>query len=397
MLTKRSVYLDHSATTPTDPRVVEVMLPYFSTDYGNSASAHSFGRKAEDAVETARETIARILNCSAHEIVFTSGASESNNLALRGAAWKSRHTGQGNHFITTAVEHSAVINTIEQLTNVMGFESSYLPVDSQCTINPTDFDGLYRPTTAIVSAMFVNNEVGTIQPIVALAEHAKAHHVLVHTDAVQAAGQLSLNVQELGVDLMSLSAHKFYGPKGIGLLYIRKGIDLITSQTGGSHEEGRRAGTLNTPGIVGMAKALDLADQEREERVQHFTTLRNQLIDGVLSRVPDVVLTGHPTNRLPSHASFLVDGVDGNSLVTHLDMRGVAASSASACKTGNPEPSSVLLAMGYSPKEALGSLRLTVGLQTSPEDIDYTVDALENVVTKLRKLNVAFQLTGINR
>ena len=391
MLTKRRVYLDHSATTPTDPRVVEAMLPYFTADYGNSASAHSFGRKAEDAVETSRETIGRILNCSAHEIIFTSGASESNNLALRGAAWKSRHMGQGNHLITTTVEHSAVINTVDQLTNVMGFENSYLPVDAQGTINPADFDDWVRPTTALISAMLVNNEVGTIQPIADLAARAKAKHVLIHTDAVQAAGQLSLDVRQLGVDMLSLSAHKFYGPKGVGLLYIRKGVDLMTGQTGGSHEEGRRAGTLNTPGIVGMAKALELAYQERDARLAQFIALRDQLIDGVLNRVPDVTLTGHPTNRLPSHASFLIDGVDGNSLVTHLDMRGVAASSASACKTGNPEPSSVLLAMGYSPKEALGSLRLTVGLQTSPEDIDYTVDVLVDVVAKLRKLNAAFQ------
>ncbi|MBI1280045.1 MAG: aminotransferase class V-fold PLP-dependent enzyme [Anaerolineaceae bacterium] len=392
MLTKRSVYLDHSATTPTDPRVVEAMLPFFTADYGNSASAHSYGRKAEDAVETARETIAKVMNCSPREIIFTSGASESNNLAIRGAAWKA---GQGSHLITTAVEHSAVINTVNQLTDVMGFESSYLPVDSQGSINPSDFEELYRLATAIVSAMLVNNEVGTVQPIADLADYAKAKRVYVHTDAVQAAGQLSLDVHQLGVDMMSLSAHKFYGPKGVGLLYLRKGIDLYPSQTGGSHEEGRRAGTLNTPGIVGMAKALELAYQEREMRINHFRALRDQLIDGVLSRIPDVVLTGHPTNRLPSHASFLIDGLDGNSLITHLDLRGVAASSASACKTGNPEPSSVLLAMGYSPKEALGSLRLTVGLQTSPEDIDYTVDILGDVVARLRKLNAAFQLTSM--
>ncbi len=392
MLTKRSVYLDHSATTPTDPRVVDAMLPYLSTDYGNSASAHAFGRKAEDVVETSRETIARILNCDPHELIFTSGGSESDNLALRGAAWKSRQAGQGNHIITTTIEHSAVINTVEQLSEVMGFEHSFLPVDSQGVINPSDFEELYRPTTTVVSAMLVNNEVGTIQPIPVLAARAKSHRVIMHTDAVQAAGQLSLDVRHLGMDLLSLSAHKFYGPKGVGLLYVRKGIELIPSQTGGSHEEGRRAGTLNTSGIVGMAKALELAYQEIDYRVQHFIARRNQLIEGILNRVPDVVLTGHPTNRLPSHASFLLDGLDGNSLVTHLDMRGVAASSASACKTGNPEPSSVLLAMGFSPKEALGSLRLTVGLTTSAEDIDYTVNVLGDVVTKLRKLNATFQL-----
>lgn len=395
MLTKRLVYLDHSATTPTDPRVVDAMLPYMTSIYGNSASAHAFGRQAEDAVETARETIARILNCNPHEIIFTSGASESNNLALRGAAWAKRQSGQGNHLVTTPIEHSAVINTIEQLTDVMGFEHSYLSVDAQGVIAPSDFDALYRPSTTVVSAMLVNNEVGTIQPISELSGRVKSRNVLMHTDAVQAAGQLPLDVRQLNVDMLSLSAHKFYGPKGVGLLYIRKGVELIPSQTGGSHEEGRRAGTLNTPGIVGMAKALELAYQERDTRVQHFIALRDQLIDGVLNRVPDAILTGHPTNRLPSHASFLFDGLDGNQLVTHLDLRGIAASSASACKTGNPEPSSVLLVMGLSPKEALGSLRLTVGLQTTAEDIAYTVDVLVDVVARLRKLNSTFQLVGI--
>ncbi len=387
MLSRRTIYLDHSATTPTDPRVLDAMLPYFTATYGNSASAHTFGRSAEDAVETARETIARILNCDSREIVFTSGASESNNLALRGAAWKARQAGQGNHLITTTIEHTAVIKTIEQMTDVMGFEHSLLPVDAQAVINPQDIDELSRPTTTVLSAMLVNNEVGSIQPIAALVERAKSRNILTHTDATQAAGQLSLDIRQLGVDMLSLSAHKFYGPKGVGLLYVRKGIDLISAQTGGSHEDGRRAGTLNTPGIVGMAKALELAYEERDQRVRHFIALRDQLIDGILTRIPDVSLTGHPTNRLPSHASFVFDGLDGNSLVTHLDMRGIAASSASACKTGNPEPSSVLLAMGFTPKEALGSLRLTVGLQSSAEDIAYTVDVLSDVVTKLRKLN----------
>ncbi len=395
MLTKRLVYLDHSATTPTDPRVVDAMLPYMTSVYGNSASAHAFGRQAEDAVETARETIARNLNCNPHEIIFTSGASESNNLALRGAAWASRQSRQGNHLITTSIEHSAVINTVEQLTNIMGFEHSYLSVDAQGTLNLSDFDSLYRPITSIVSAMLVNNEVGTLQPISELSARVKSRNVLVHTDAVQAAGQLLIDICQLNVDMLSLSAHKFYGPKGVGLLYLRKGVELVPSQTGGSHEEGRRAGTLNTPGIVGMAKALELAYQERDARVAHFTMLRDQLIDGVLTHVPDAILTGHPANRLPSHSSFLFDGLDGNQLVTHLDLRGIAVSSASACKTGNPEPSSVLLAMGYSPKEALGSLRLTVGLQTTPEDIDYTVDSLVDVVAKLRKLNATFHFTKV--
>lgn len=387
MLTKRIVYLDHSATTPTDPRVVEAMLPYFSSVYGNSSSAHAFGRAAEDAVETARETIARLLNATPHEIIFTSGGSESDNLALRGVLWGHLEAGDPAHLITTTVEHTAITKTAEQLRNVMGFDYSLLPVNSRGSISPEDFNTHYRASTRLLSVMLVNNEVGTIQPLADVAARAKQSGILVHTDAVQAAGQLSLNVQQLGVDMLSLSAHKFYGPKGVGLLYVRKGVNLVSSQTGGSHEENRRAGTLNTPGIIGLATALQLAYDEREQRISHFTALRDQLIDGVLTRISDVQLTGDPHNRLPSNASFLFAGLDGNSLVSHLDLRGVAASSASACKTGNPEPSSVLLAMGFSPKEALGSLRLTVGLQTSADDIAYTVNTLGDVVEKLRKLN----------
>lgn len=387
MLTKRIVYLDHSATTPTDPRVVEAMLPYFSSVYGNSSSAHSFGRTAEDAVETARETIARLLNTTPHEIIFTSGGSESDNLALRGVLWSHLEAGDPAHLITTTIEHTAITKTAEQLRNGMGFDYSLLPVDARGSISPEDFNTHYRTSTRLLSVMLVNNEVGTIQPLADIAAKAKQVGVLVHTDAVQAAGQVSLDVQQLGVDMLSLSAHKFYGPKGVGLLYVRKGVNLVSSQTGGSHEENRRAGTLNTPGIIGMATALQLAHDEREQRVRHFTSLRDQLVDSVLTRISDVQLTGDPHNRLPSNASFLFAGLDGNSLVSHLDLRGVAASSASACKTGNPEPSSVLLAMGFSPKEALGSLRLTVGLQTTADDIAYTVNTLVDVVEKLRKLN----------
>lgn len=387
MLTKHTVYLDHSATTPTDPRVVEAMLPYFSTIYGNTASSHTFGRRAEDAIESARETIAQVINASTSEIIFTSGGSESDNLALRGMLSKHSKDDVVPHFITTPVEHTAILKTADQLHNVLGIDYSLLPVDSLGKINPLDFSAIRRSSTRLVSVMLVNNEVGTIQPVADIARLAKQTSVRVHSDVVQAVGQLPLNVDDLGVDMLSMSAHKFYGPKGVGLLYVRKGIDLTAAQTGGSHEDNRRAGTLNTPAIVGMAVALDLAYQERETRIHHFTTLRDQLIGGVLSRISDVQLTGDPVNRLPSNASFLFSGLDGNLLVNHLDMRGIAASSASACKTGNPEPSSVLLAMGYAPKDALGSLRLTVGLQTSPQDIDYTVEVLADVVARLRKMN----------
>jgi cysteine desulfurase len=387
---RRNVYMDHAATTPTDPRVVEAMMPYFTEVYGNPMSAHSFGRKAEVAVETARETVARLLNCNASEIVFTSGGTESDNLALRGASWLARERSLGRHLITTPIEHEAVGKTVRQLAETMGFSRSILPVDRFAGVSPEHFDEVCLPSTILASIMVANNEVGTIQPVTELASLACRRNILFHTDAVQAAGQLSLDVQSLGVDMLTLSAHKFYGPKGVGALYIRNGVELLPSQSGGGHEENRRAGTQNTPLIVGLARALELAYEDFDERTAHYQAMRDQLIDGVLNRVPGVRLTGHPTQRLPSHASFTIEAVDSSTLIMHLDMRGIAASSGSACKTGNPEPSEVLLAMGYSPKEALGSLRLTVGRQTTPEDVEYTVDTLAETVEKLRKLNREF-------
>jgi cysteine desulfurase len=389
---QRHIYLDHSASTPTDPRVVEAMLPYFTEGYGNSSAMHSFGRKAEQAIENAREIIARILNCDASEVVFTSGGSESDNFAIRGAAWAGRKLRGARHLITTPVEHEAIHNTVQQLVDDMDFEVTILPVDHTGGVNVDDFATALRDDTAIASVIYANNEVGTIAPIPQLAALAHERRVLFHTDAVQAAGQLSLNVQALSVDLMSLSAHKFYGPKGVGALYIRKGTELLSSQTGGSHESGRRAGTHNTPGIVGMATALELAYAEQDERISHFLQMRDTLIDGILSRVPDAELTGHAEHRLPSHASFVFAGIDSAKLLIHLDTKGIAASAGSACKTGNPEPSGVLLAMGYTPELATGSLRLTVGRQTTAEDVEYTVETVTTTIEKLRKLNRAFAL-----
>ncbi len=382
--TTRSIYLDHSATTPTDARVLEAMLPYFSEVYGNGSASHSFGRKAEQAIEDARASIARVLHCGADEIVFTSGGTEADNLALRGAAWALRE--RGSHLITSAVEHDAVANTVAQLADVMGFSRTLLPVDSNGQVNVEDFAAAIQAHTTVASVIYANNEVGTLEPIAQLSALARERGVIFHTDAVQAAGQLSLDVQALGVDLMSISAHKFYGPKGVGALFVRDGIDLVASQSGGSHENYRRSGTYNTPGIVGMATALELAYRELDARTAHFRARRDQLIDGVLSRVPGAILTGHPEKRLPSHASFVLDGIDGNTLLMHLDMKGIAASSASACKTGNPEPSEVLLAMGYARKLALSSLRMTVGLQTTEADIEFAVETLAQTVEKLRKL-----------
>jgi cysteine desulfurase len=366
--------------------VVEAMMPYFTEVYGNASSIHSFGRKAEQAIEDARETVARVLNCQPSEIVFTSGGSESDNLAVRGAAWAARQQGRGLHLITTPIEHNAVVKTVDQMAKVMGFEQTILPLDRTGIVDIEDFANACHEGTTTVSIMYANNEVGTIEPIPQLAAVARERGILFHTDAVQAGGQLTLDVQDLGVDMLSISAHKFYGPKGVGALYVRDGIELVPSQSGGSHEDGRRAGTHNTPFIVGLAKALELSYSELDKHNIHYQTMRDQLIDGVLNRVSNARLTGHPEQRLPSHASFVFDGIDGNKLLMHLDLNGVAASSGSACKTGNPEPSGVLLAMGYTREQALGSLRLTVGRQTTADDIDYTVDVLVQTLEKMYRI-----------
>ena len=380
------IYLDHAASTPVDPRVVEAMTPYFSEVYGNPSSVHTFGRRAEDAIEQARNDIAEMLNCKPNEVVFTSCGSESDNLALRGTAWLAQKQGKQVHIITTPVEHHAVSKTAEQLANVSGAEVTVLPVDKYGMVNPQDVKKALRPETTLVSVLYANNEVGTLQPLKEIAHLTHESGALFHSDAVQAAGQLRLDVQELDVDMMALSAHKFYGPKGVGVLYVREGIDLIPSQSGGSHERGRRAGTSNVPYIVGMAKALQIAEQGRKEHTRHYAKLRDAFIEGVLSQIDNVELTGHPENRLPNNASFAFQNVDGNALLMHLDMAGIAASSGSACKTGDPEPSDVLTAMGYEREWALGGLRLTVGRNTTQEHVERVLDVLPEQVAKLREL-----------
>ncbi|MEL6307751.1 MAG: cysteine desulfurase family protein, partial [Chloroflexota bacterium] len=383
------VYLDYSATTPTDPRVVEAMMPYFTEFFGNASSAHSFGRKAEDAIEDARRKIAKCLNCKATEIVFTSGGSESDNLAVRGAAWTMQQAGKGNHLLTTPIEHSAVGKTMAQLAEHMGFEMTYVAVDKMGMVHPDAFRDAITDQTSVASIIYANNEVGTVQPLAELGAIARENGILFHTDAVQGAGQLSLDVQALNVDLMSISGHKFYGPKGVGALYVREGIELVPSQSGGSHERGRRAGTHNTPFIVGMAKALELAYEEHDERLAHVTKLRKMLTEGVLAKVPQAETTGHPEQRLPSHASFVFDGLDANKLIMHMDLKGVAASSASACKTGNPEPSGILMALGYETSKAAGSLRCTVSHHTTEDDIAYAIDVIADSAESLYKLQKA--------
>lgn len=382
----RYVYLDYSASTPVDERVLDAMRPYFDESYGNTSSIHRFGQDAESAVEHAREVVARVWNCRPSEVVFTSGGSESDNLAIRGAGWMARSAGRGSHLITTPVEHPAVGKTVSQMAALMEFGETVLPVDATGRVDIEDFANACHHETSVASIIYANNEIGTINPLPQLAQHASSRNVLLHSDAVQAAGQLTLDVDKLGVDLMSISAHKFYGPKGVGALYVRDGVELASNITGGSHENSRRAGTLNTPAIVGLAEALRLAYQEFDQHVSHYRDMRDMLIKGITSQLSGVWLSGHPKQRLPSHASFVFDDVDTNTLLMHLDLQGVAASGGSACKTGNPEPSAVLQAMGYSEKQALGGLRLTVGRPTTADDIDFAVNVIVKSVEKVRKL-----------
>jgi len=384
---KRIVYMDHAATTPVDPRVVEAMLPYFSEKFGNASSIYSLGREARQAIEEARRTVAEILHAKPEEIIFTSCGSESDNLAIRGVAFAQRHRGKGNHIITSPIEHHAVGHTVEQLEKYFGFEVTYVPVDKYGVVDPDDVGRAIRDDTILITIMYANNEVGTIEPIAEIGKIARKKGIPFHTDAVQAAGALSLNVDELNVDLMSLSGHKFYAPKGIGILYVRKGTPLLPMQTGGGHEQNRRAGTENVPYIVGIATALKIAYEEFESNNSHVKRLRDKLIQGILERIPDVYLTGHPTNRLPNNASFVFKNAEGESILLGLDLKGVCASSGSACTSGSLEPSHVLLAMGIPPEDAHGSVRLTLGRDNTEEDVDYVLEVLPPIVQRLRAMS----------
>jgi len=381
------IYLDYAATTPVDPRVLNAMLPYFNETFGNPSSVHRYGQRAEAAVESARETIAVVLNCRPDEIVFTSCGSESDNLAIRGAALAIREKTGANRILSSRAEHYAVSKTAEQLEKHYGFQMQWLETDKTGMVSPEKVERAICRDTAIVSVMYANNEIGTINPVAEIAAICRAHHVLFHTDAVQAAAYLPVNVQSLGVDLMSLGAHKFYGPKGVGVLYVRKGTPVFPLQTGGGQESGLRAGTHNVPYIVGFAEALRLTAEEREQRIAHVLPLRDRINGTVLEEIPNSRLTGHPITRLPNHSSLAFKGVDGNLLLTLLDAAGFACSSGSACKTGNPEPSEVMTAIGLSPEWGLGSLRVTLGTGTTPEQVDALLRTLPILVKKARALN----------
>ncbi len=379
-----AIYLDHAATTPLDPRVLEAMLPYFSGEFGNPHSIHRWGRRAEHALESARATVAAVLNCRPNEIIFTSGGSEADNLAVRGTAFAERERRGANHLITTPVEHAAVLATMRQLRDHFGFALTVLPVDANGRVTPEAVAAALRPDTALVAVAYACNEIGTIEPLAEIAAVCQAAGVRLHTDAVQAASQLPLDVQRLGVDSLALGAHKLYGPKGVGVLYARAGQTLLPTQTGGNHEDGLRAGTHNVPGAVGLAEALRLTAAERATHNPRMAALRDRAIEGVLTAIPQSALTGHRTERLPNHASFVVEDVDGNELLMHLDLAGIAASSGSACRTGDPEPSEVLLALGLPRAWALGSLRVTVGRATTEAHIDQLLNVLPGAIAKLR-------------
>jgi len=381
------IYLDHSATTPVDSRVVDAMAPYFTASFGNPSSVHRYGQQAEAAIDSARETVASVLNCRPDEIIFTSCGSESDNLAIRGAAYAMREKTGAKWILASRAEHPAVTRTLLNLEKYEGFLTEWLDVDEYGMVTPEAVSKAICGNTAIVSVMYANNEIGTINPIKEIAEVCRTNKILFHTDAVQAAAYLPVNVNEPGVDLLSLGAHKFYGPKGVGALYVRKGTPLVPHLTGGGQEFSLRAGTQNVPYIVGFAEALRLTNEERAQRVTHVRPLRDQIIGTVLETIPDSRLTGHMESRLPQHASFAFKDLDGNLLLTLLDAAGFACSSGSACKTGNPEPSEVMNAIGLSRDWGLGSLRVTLGKDTLPEHVELFLSALPLLVHKARGLS----------
>jgi cysteine desulfurase len=381
----RFVYLDHSATTPVDQKVLEVMLPFFSMDFGNPNSLHAWGRKARQAVDQARDEVSRLINAEPSEIIFTGGGSEADNIAIKGVAFAKKD--KGRHIITSAIEHHAVLDTCKWLEKE-GFDITILPVDEYGTIRPEELRKAIRPDTILVTIHFANNEIGTVQPIEQLGNICREQDVLFHTDAVQAAGHIPIDVKKLPIDLMTMAAHKMYGPKGVGALYIKKGVKIVPLIHGGGQERGLRSGTENTAGIVGFGKAAALAsDRLAKGEPEKERNLRDRLIDGILEKIEDAMLTGHRTERLPFHASFCFHYIEGESLLLRLDALGIGASSGSACTSGSLEPSHVLLAIGLPHEIAHGSLRLTLGKDTSEEDIDYVLENLPKVVESLRVMS----------
>lgn len=380
----KKIYLDYAATTPMHPAVAKAMQGYFSEDFGNPSSLHSIGQKAKDAVEQARYEVAHILGAKPKEIIFTSGGSESNNFAIKGVTHAMKH--KGNHIITSKIEHHAVLEPYHFLQK-NGFDVTFLSVDNYGVVDPDDVKKAIIDKTILVSIMHANNEIGTIEPIEEISKICRDKGVYLHTDAVQSFGSLDTNVDKLGVDLLSISAHKFYGPKGVGLLYIKQGTRISPLIHGGAQEWNKRASTHNVPGIVGLAKAAQLAIVEKDERVKHYSHLRDKLIKLIFEKIEDVKLNGHPEKRLPNNCHLILKYVEGESMLLKLDAIGIEVATGSACSSGSLEPSHVLLSIGITPEDAHGSLRLTIGRLTTEQDIDYVGEHLPKIVDDLRRMS----------
>lgn len=384
----KMIYLDNAATTKTAPEVVEAMLPYFTEFYGNASTVYEFGGKSKEAIAKARETIANAIGAKDNEIYFTAGGSESDNWALKATA--EAYKSKGKHIITSKIEHHAILHTCQWLEQ-QGYEVTYLDVDENGLVKLDELKKAIRPDTILISIMFANNEIGTIEPIAEIGKIAKEHDILFHTDAVQAFGQVPINVDEMNIDMLSTSGHKLNGPKGIGFLYIRKGVKIRSFVHGGAQERKRRAGTENVPGIVGFGKAVELAVSTMKERTDKEIELRDYLIDRVLKEVPFTRVNGDRKNRLPNNINFCFQFIEGESLLIMLDMKGICGSSGSACTSGSLDPSHVLLAIGLPHEIAHGSLRLTLGADTTKEDIDYTIDAIKDIVAQLREMSPLYE------
>jgi cysteine desulfurase len=380
----KRIYLDYAATTPVDPRVLKAMEPYFSEKFGNTMSLHSFGQEAKTALEEAREIVADLMGAKPSEVIFTSSATESNNLALKGVAFANRR--KGNHIIISSIEHSCIMESAKWLEK-QGFEITRLKVDKYGLVDPEDVKKAIKKETILVSIMHANNEIGTIEPIEEIGKICKERGVYFHTDAAQSFGKIPINVNKMNIDLMTVSSHKMYGPKGAAALFVREGTKIEPILHGGGHEMGLRSSTVNVAAIIGFAEACKICKKEMEKEAKRSTKLRDKLIKGVLEKIPGSHLNGHPTKRLPNNANFWFKGVEGESIVIQLDLLGIAASTGSACSTEKLEPSHVLLAIGLRPEQAHGSLRLSLGRWTTEKDIDYVLEVLPKVIKKLRKIS----------
>ncbi|MCX7695038.1 MAG: cysteine desulfurase NifS [Caloramator sp.] len=385
---KRFVYMDHAATTYTKQEVLEAMMPYFTEQFGNASSIYTFGRRSKATIEEAREKVAKALNALPDEIYFTGGGSEADNWAIKGVAYANRN--KGNHIITTKIEHHAVLHTCEYLEK-QGFEVTYLDVDEYGLINLDDLKNAITDKTILITIMFANNEIGTIQPIAEIGKIARERGIYFHTDAVQAVGNVEIDVKEMNIDMLSLAGHKFYGPKGVGALYIRKGVKIDNLIHGGGQERKRRAGTENLPGIVGLAKAIELATSNIEEHNRKIKAMRDRLLKGIMEKIPYTKLNGHPVKRLPGNINVSFQFIEGESLLLLLDHYGICASTGSACSSGSLDPSHVLMAIGLPHEIAHGSLRLSLGDLNKEEDVDYVLEVLPQIVQRLRDMSPLYE------